>query len=92
MSHLQKKIKSLEADINDKKSEISEERKRDFRIYKSCLYTAYINDLEQNRDAKITDEELSILLTLAKELELSQDNVKLMNYMNPLGMEFFLSP
>jgi hypothetical protein len=40
-----------------------------------------MNDLECNRDAKITDEELSILVTLAKELELSQDDVKLINYM-----------
>jgi hypothetical protein len=81
LKQLQKKIKSLETDLNNEKSEISEQRKRDYTIYRSCLYTAYMNDLKHNRDAKITDEELSILLTLAKELELSQDDVKLINYM-----------
>ena len=81
LKQLQKKIKSLETDLNNEKSEISKHRKRDYNIYRSCLYTAYMNDLKQNRDAKITDEELSIILTLAKELELSQDDVKLINYM-----------
>ncbi len=81
LKQLQKKIKALETNLNDEKSEIPERKKRDYRIYKSCLYTAYLNDLEYNRDAKITDEELSILITLAKELELSQDDVKLINYM-----------
>ncbi len=80
LKQLQKKIKSLETDLNNEKTEISEHRKRDYKIYMSCLYTAYMNDLKNNRDAKITDEELSIILTLAKELELSQDDVKLINY------------
>jgi len=81
LKQIQKKIKTLETDLSDEKSEISEQRKRDYRIYKHCLNRAYLNDLEHNRDAKITDEELSILLTLAEELELSQDDVKLINYM-----------
>ena len=81
LKQLQKKIKALETDLSNEKSEISEQRKRDYKIYKSCLYTAYMNDIEYNREAKITDEELSILLTLAEEIELSQDDVKLMNYM-----------
>src|SRR5690606_24267601 len=48
--------------------------------YKSCLSMAYQNDLENNRDSKITTDELSIILTLSKELELSQEEVKLVNY------------
>ena len=31
-------------------------------------------------DAKVTNDELSILITLAQELELSQDEIKLINY------------
>lgn len=81
LKQLQKKIKALETDLGNEKSEISDQRKRDYRIYKSCLQTAYMNDLKYNRDAKITDEELSILITLSEELDLSQDNVKLLNYM-----------
>lgn len=75
------KIKHLEEQFEDEKSEISPERKRDYKIYKACLNTAYNNDLLNNRDTKITCDELSILLTLSKELELSQEEVKLINYM-----------
>jgi ASC-1-like (ASCH) protein len=59
---------------------LSSERKRDYKIYKSCLKTAYYNDVESNREAKVTNDELSILIKLAKELELSQEEVKLINY------------
>ena len=55
LKQLQKKIKSLEIELGNEQSEISEQKKRNYRIYKSCLYTAYMNDLECNRDAKITD-------------------------------------
>jgi hypothetical protein len=55
------------------------DRKRDYKIYKSCLFTAYNNDLINNR-ARVSSDELSILLTLSKELELSQEEVKLINY------------
>lgn len=79
LSTLGKKIKELQKELLNPKSEITEERKRDYRIYQSCVKTAYVNDLEKNREAKITDDELSILLTLAHELELSQEAVKLIN-------------
>ncbi|MCH8554510.1 MAG: restriction endonuclease [Schleiferiaceae bacterium] len=55
-------------------------RIRDYKIYYSCLKTAYQNDEDNNQQAKITQDELSILLTLAKKLELSQDEVKMINY------------
>src|SRR5690606_24209144 len=70
------KIKSLKVQLESEKSEISDNRKRDYRIYKSCLVTAYTNDLENNRDSKITADELSIILTLSKQLELSQEEIK----------------
>ncbi len=79
--NLSKKIKELQKDLENPKSEISDQRKRDYRLYKSCVNTAYFNDIEKNRDPKITDDESSILLTLAHEMELTQEAFKLINYM-----------
>lgn len=78
---INKKIKELKTEIDNPKSEISERRKRDYKIYKACVHTAYNNDISNNRDPKITDDELSILLTLAQQLGLSQEEVKLINYL-----------
>ena len=80
IKQITKQIKQLNDNLNDPKSDIIEKRKRDYRIYHSCVKTAFLNDLENNREAKITDDELSILLTLSKELEISQEVVKLINY------------
>ncbi|MGK0414453.1 MAG: hypothetical protein ACJA1B_002678 [Polaribacter sp.] len=80
IKNLKAKIKGLNSDFEDDKSELSAIRKRDYKIYKSCLQTAYQNDITNNRDAKITSDELSIILTLSKELGLSQEEVKLINY------------
>jgi hypothetical protein len=77
---IKSKIKNLLLDIENDKSELSDLRKRDYKIYKACLITAYENDLVLNREAKISDDELSILLTLSKELNLSQEEIKLINY------------
>lgn len=81
IKHINKQIKQLKEELENPKSEISEQRKRDYKIYHSCVKTAFNNDLENNRESKITDDELSILLTLSKELEISQEEVKLINYM-----------
>ncbi|PZX52132.1 hypothetical protein LV84_03541 [Algoriphagus ratkowskyi] len=80
IKNLKSKIKSLEGDFENEKSELSQDRKRDYRIYKACLSTAFFNDVANNREAKITSDELSIVLTLVKELGLSQEEVKLINY------------
>lgn len=80
IKHLKGRIKVLESDFKDEKSELSNSRKRDYKIYKACLHTAYKNDIENNRDPKITSDELSIILTLAKQLGLSQEEIKLINY------------
>lgn len=81
LKNINKKLKQLQIELDDPKSTISEERKRDYRVYKACVHTAFNNDIQNNRDARITDDELSILLTLSRELELSQESVKLINYM-----------
>jgi len=78
---IKRKIKELESSINNDKSDIDDERKRDYMIYRSCVNTAFYNDLQNNREPKITDDELSILITLAEKLELSQVEKKLINYM-----------
>jgi len=80
IKQIKSRIKVLNADFENDKSELSETRKRDYRIYKSCLHTAYFNDQENNREAKITSDELSIILTLSKHLGLSQEEIKLINY------------
>jgi len=78
---IKKKTKELKTQLESDKSEIEESRKRDYLIYKACVETAYNNDTENNRESKITDDELSILLTLTNQLELSQEEVKLINYL-----------
>ena len=80
IKQLKVNVKQLNSDFENDKSELSKERKRDYRIYKACLNTAYYNDISNNRDAKITSDELSIILTLEKQLGLSQEEVKLINY------------
>lgn len=83
---LKAKIKEFEIEIDSEKSEIDERRKRDYKIYRACLHTAYYNDQINNLDPKITSDEQSILLTLSKMVGLSHEEVKLINYMI-LGIE-----
>ena len=78
---INKKTAELKAKLENEKSELEPQRKRDYNIYKACVEVAYRNDITNNRDAKITDDELSILLALTKELELSQEEIKLINYL-----------
>ena len=75
------RTKYLASMLDAEKSDIDDLRKRDYNIYKSCVETAYTNDIDNNRDSKITNDELSILLTLSQQLELSQEEVKLINYL-----------
>lgn len=80
-----KKIKIKTQFLNNllasEKSDIDELRKRDYKIYKSCVETAYTNDIDNNRDSRITNDELSILLRLSQELNLSQEEIKHINYL-----------
>ncbi|MBD0777630.1 hypothetical protein HPE56_07485 [Maribacter sp. ANRC-HE7] len=81
LANIRKRTRELKSQLEADKSEIDEVRKRDYLIYKACVETAYNNDYDNNRDSKITDDELSILLTLTHQLELSQEEVKLINYL-----------
>ncbi|MCT4640115.1 MAG: hypothetical protein N4A72_20635 [Bacteroidales bacterium] len=81
LASITKKTKQLAKEIESDRSSIDKERIRDYNIYMACVKKAYTNDIENNREEKITDDELSILLTLAAKLELSQEEVKLINYL-----------
>ena len=80
LKKIEKKVKALEKSFESDKAGVNEQRKRDYQIYKECLQTAYLNDDEKQFDRKITKDELSILLTLSSQLELSQEEIKLINY------------
>lgn len=77
---IKEKSKARDLELETEKTELPLERKRDYKIYKACLETAYENDVLNNRDKKITSDEHSILMTLSKEMDLSQEEVKLINY------------
>lgn len=81
LKSIKNKLIELKKIFESNNSEINYQRIRDYKIYKSCLNTAFYNDIENNREAKISDDEHSILLTLSQELELSQEEVKLINYL-----------
>ncbi|WP_343485618.1 hypothetical protein [Allomuricauda sp. d1] len=61
-------------------SEDEEQRVKDYRLYCDCLKTAYTNDIALNRDCKVTIEEQSILNTISNGLDLSHEEIKLINY------------
>src|SRR5690606_23163820 len=50
IKNLKDKINSLNTELENEKSELSESKKRDYRIYKACLAKAYNNDITNNRD------------------------------------------
>ena len=77
---LEKKLKNFEKEISSENTEIEPQRLRDFKIYTACLKTAHENDDSSGEDRKITSDEQSILYTLSKQLELSQEEIKLINY------------
>ena len=76
-----KKIKTKLKDFEQLLEKDSEDiRIRDYKIYRDCLKTAYKNDIDNNLEEKITNDELSILVTLSNSLNLSHEEVKLINY------------
>jgi hypothetical protein len=77
---LKQKIQNFLNEMESEKSSIEIARIRDYRIYKNCISTAHVNDKSRNQDLKITWDEQTILHTLAESLELSQEEIKLINY------------
>lgn len=78
---LNKKLKDFNNSLSDLTSDIEPSRRRDYEIYKACIVEAYHNDQKNNQENKITQDEQSILITLARKLDLSQEEVKLINYL-----------
>lgn len=81
LTKLDKKLKEFKKSLESEKSEISEQRLRDYKIYKACLHTAYHNDEINNQEHKITTDEQAIIMTLSQQLGLSQEEIKLINYL-----------
>ena len=77
---IKSKIKKLKSEIADKDLSEVDSRIRDYIIYKKCVETAYTNDIENNQEKKITSDEKSILNILAHNFDLSQEEIKLLNY------------
>jgi hypothetical protein len=70
LSRLSKELKDY---IQQNSTESILERNRALKIYHACMKEAYFNDEKNNRDAKVTDDERSILNVLADELNLTTD-------------------
>ena len=75
-----KAIEAFKADVNADKPSMDASRVRDYKVFASCLRTAYFNDEESNFTPKITPDEQSILDALAKSLELSLDERTMIKY------------
>ena len=75
-----KAIEAFKADVTAEKPSMDIARVRDYKIYAACLKTAYYNDTASNFTPKITSDEQSILDSLAKALELSQDERTMIKY------------
>lgn len=73
---LETNIKYFKRLLDNGNGELEEHRKRDYKIYKNCVQTAYENDLLRNMEKQLSWEEKSILQTLEKNLELSNEEVR----------------
>ena len=80
LKNLSNHIKVLKTQIENDKTDISPERKRDYIIFQKCVNTAYTNDIEINRDQQLSREEKTILHTLSKSLDLSSEEEKAITY------------
>lgn len=73
VANLKTNIKTILSQIDKENGDLSPQRKRDYTIYRDCVRTAYENDLTINRDQRLSWEEKTILNTLSKSLELSNE-------------------
>lgn len=80
IAQLEKDSKAFIKLIDEESKDIEESRLRDYQIYRSCVKTAYTNDESSNLDKKVTTDEYSILQTLAEELDLSNEEIRLINF------------
>ena len=76
ISKLDANIKTFSAQLSKEDSNLDPSRRREYQVYKNCVQTGYENDLIINREKHLTWEEKSILHTLAKSLDLSNEEVR----------------
>lgn len=81
IGEIKKRVSKFKKNLTSDKPDVDPSRIRDYKIYKNCLETAYFNDELNNQDKKITFDEQTIMVTLSNALDLSQDEVKMINYL-----------
>jgi hypothetical protein len=81
-----KQLKKLKNDgekfieiLDSESKDIDDQRRRDYNIYRDCVKVAYMNDAN-TEDKKVTKDEYSILKSLANNLELSNEEIRLIHY------------
>lgn len=83
---IQALTEQLKEEIESSEEEDNFERTTRLKIYRKCFETAFKNDLRLNRECRITDDERTILITLANSLNLSEDDVfAIENLVSPLS-------
>jgi len=80
LTDLRSNIKAIMSQIDKDNGDLSPQRKRDYTIYRNCVKTAYENDLTINREQRLSWEEKTILYTLSKSLELSNEEERSIAY------------
>ena len=80
VANLKSHITTISSQIDKEKCELSSQRKRDYFVYQNCVKTAYENDFTVNRDQHLSWEEKTILHTLSRSLELSNEEKRTITY------------
>ena len=80
VANLKSHITTISSQIDKEEGELSSQRKRDYSVYQNCVKTAYENDLAVNRDQHLSWEEKTILHTLSRSLELSNEEKRTITY------------
>lgn len=79
-SNLKKSSKELQVEIDTSENSDDFDRGTQLSIYQDCLKVAFLNDEKINREAKITDDERSILNVLADRLNISMDEASVIEH------------
>lgn len=80
VANLKSRIKTISSQINKDKGDLPPQRKRDYYVYRTCVKIAYENDVVVNRDQHLSWEEKTILHTLSRSLELSNEEERTIAY------------
>ena len=76
---MRNEIKNFSELNNLENKNLDEQRRRDYLIYSDCVKVAYTNNFN-TEDKKVTRDEYSILYSLANNLDLSNEEIRLMHY------------